>query len=502
MMLGLLLSGMLGSTAAFVAHSPLALPVASCSSSLRMVASEDIEVCSLPPSSDHTAISLPRKTKATSSLPTTLNFQRMTPERKPVTCSLDLSGFTHSVHCAPSLQTGRWVCPAFSEVCDETGVTLSRYMMEMARYNPELGEVESIFTSVQTAAKTISNLVRRSSLTGITGLEGGGGSINVQGEEQKKLDLITNDVLKKALKWTGKLGTLASEEEDAPVLVDNRGNAVFSSDVLVEQEGRYVAVFDPLDGSSNVDAGIPTGTIFGIFMDDEQCVIADEDPDQILNPEEQRCLANTLQPGTNLVAAGYILYSSATSFVFTLGSGVQGFTLDESIGEFVMTHPNIQIPSRGAIYSFNESNRWDWDQPLQDYITDIQQARGDTKTKYSSRYIGSMVADVHRTLQYGGIFGYPADKKNPDGKLRLLYEAAPMSFLMEQAGGLALTGKNRIMDLNPQQVHQRVPCILGSPEDVGELRRYYEASDDPELIKRCDARLKARAEMFETSIIN
>lgn len=203
--------------------------------------------------------------------------------------------------------TPRWVCPDHADVCNVTGVTLGRYMMEMARYNPELDEIESIFTSIQTASKTISSLVRRAFLTGHTGAEAGGGSINVQGEEQKKLDVICNNVLKSALKWTGKLGTVASEEEDAPVIVDNRGNKVYSNDVLLEQEGTYVAVFDPLDGSSNVDAGIPVGTIFGIFANADECSI-DEDPDQILSEQEQRCLFNTLQPGTNLV--GESLYNT------------------------------------------------------------------------------------------------------------------------------------------------------------------------------------------------
>jgi len=390
-----------------------------------------------------------------------------------------------------SIPAPRWKCPQSFEICSQTGVTLSRFMMEMARMNPELEEIESIFTSLQTAVKAISNLVRTSSLKGNTGLEGGGGAINVQGEEQKKLDVISNDVLKKALRWTGRLATIASEEEDSPVqaILDNRGNPVYSGDVVVDQEGQYVAVFDPLDGSSNIDAGIPVGTIFGIFQQNDECEV-NLDDDESLNEVERRCLQNTLQPGKNLVAAGYCLYSSATTLVFTLGCGVNGFTLDERIGEFVLTHPRIVIPPRGKIYSFNEANRWDWDEPLQNYITDIQQGRGDTKTKYTSRYIGSMVADVHRTLLYGGIFGYPADKKNPDGKLRLLYEAAPMSFLVEQAGGLATSGKNRILDIPPQQVHQRVPCILGSPEDVKEIRRYYEATTDPELIARCEARLK------------
>ncbi len=252
----------------------------------------------------------------------------------------------------------RWQCPVHNDVCSKTGVTLSRYMMEMSRMNEDLEEIESIFTSLQVACKTLSNLVRTASLTGITGLEAGGGSINVQGEEQKKLDVIANDVLKNALKWSGQLSTLASEEEDAPVQVlrDNRGNPVYSSDVIIESSGRYTAVFDPLDGSSNIDAGIPVGTIFGIF-DQVEC---DLDFDLSSDQQEMRCLRNTLQQGKNLVAAGYCLYSSATSFVFTLGNGVWGFTYDERIGEFVLTHPDMKIPSRGKIYSFNEANRWDW----------------------------------------------------------------------------------------------------------------------------------------------
>jgi len=388
-----------------------------------------------------------------------------------------------------------WKSPAHNNVCEQTGVTLSRYMMEMARANPDLDDIESIMTSLQVACKTISSLVRRSSLDGLSGLQDeSGNSVNVQGEQQKKLDVIANDVLKKALHWSGKLSTLASEEEDEPVLVDSFGNTVYSGEIVVEESEQYVAVFDPLDGSSNVDANIPTGTIFGIFKRNDECGIVDdfydEDGGELINDTEKQCLADTLQPGKNLVAAGYCLYSAATTFVFTLGNGVFGFTLDETIGEFCLTHPNMIIPARGSVYSFNEANRWDWDYPLQEYIADIQQGLGDTNRRYTARYIGSMVADIHRTLLYGGIFGYPADKKNPDGKLRLLYEAAPMSFLVEQAGGLALTGNNQIMDLEPQSVHQRVPCILGSPADVSELRRYYEASDDPELAARCTARLK------------
>jgi len=205
--------------------------------------------------------------------------------------------------------------------------------------------------------------VRTSALSGLTGLEDGGGSINIQGEEQKKLDVIANNVLKNALKWSGQLSTIASEEEERPFNI--MGDSVYSNDIILDNSGRYVAVFDPLDGSSNVDAGIPVGTIFGIF-DQAECPIEDFDfSDDGIEKAEEKCLQDTLQPGTNLVAAGYCLYSSATSFVFTLGSGVYCFTLDETIGEFVLTHSDMKIPNRGKIYSFNEANRWDWDIPMQ-----------------------------------------------------------------------------------------------------------------------------------------
>lgn len=302
-------------------------------------------------------------------------------------------------------------------------------MLEMARANPELLELESIMTSLSCACKTISHLVRRADLDQLTGLAG---NVNVQGEDQKKLDVMTNDVLKKALQWSGKLASLASEEEDLPVL-------------LVEEAGEYVAVFDPLDGSSNVDANIPTGTIFGIFKRPEECELDFDGDDEF--DWEQQCIKDSLQPGENLIAAGYCLYSAATTFVLTIGNGVTIFTLDASIGEFRLTHSNVVIPRRGSVYSMNESNRHGWDEPFLNYIDDIQQGKGQSRKKYTSRYIGSMVADVHRTILYGGIFGYPADQNNPDGKLRLLYEAAPMSYIVEQAGGLALTGKNRIMEL-------------------------------------------------------
>jgi fructose-1,6-bisphosphatase I len=377
--------------------------------------------------------------------------------------------------------------PIFEDKCDMTGITLTRYMVETVLANPQLRELESLIMSIQTACKTISHVVEKASISGLTGLEEGGGSINVQGEEQKRLDVVTNDIMKKALRFSGKVGVLASEEEDKPMSLD--GNQAekyrelkttqFKQDVLIEETGgKYIAVFDPLDGSSNVDAGIPTGTIFGIFEEDPNatCEIPLDDSKDA-DENYARCLAGTLRPGNSLVAAGYCLYSSSTFLCITLGNGVNIFTLDPSIGEFILTHRNVKIPSRGKIYSFNEANRFEWEQPLVDYVSALQQGIGESGVKYSGRYIGSMVGDVHRTLLYGGIFGYPGTKKTPNGKLRLLYEAAPMSFLVEQAGGLSTTGRERIMDIVPKNVHQRVPCLLGSHEDINEVVSYYKKAD-------------------------
>lgn len=384
------------------------------------------------------------------------------------------------------LNANKIVAPIFEESCEMTGITLTRYMVETVAANPDMRELESLIVAIQIACKTIANVVERASISGVTGLEQGGGSMNVQGEEQKRLDVITNDIMKKSLKFSGKVGTLASEEEDVPMAIDNSlvdkyrdlglVTTQFKEDVLVQETaGKYVAVFDPLDGSSNVDAGIPTGTIFGIFEEDPNavCEIPDDDTTDS-DVAYAQCLVDTLRPGNSLVAAGYCLYSSSVFFCLTLGNGVNIFTLDRQIGEFVLTHNNVKIPSRGKIYSFNEANRWEWDEPLIEYVTDIQKGKGMSKKQYSGRYIGSMVGDVHRTLLYGGIFGYPATDKSPSGKLRLLYEAAPMSFLMEQAGGVSLTGTRRIMDLVPTSVHERVPCIMGSPEDVMEAKSYYD----------------------------
>jgi fructose-1,6-bisphosphatase I len=243
-------------------------------------------------------------------------------------------------------------------------------------------------------------------------------------------------------------------------------------EAVYTETDKYVCVFDPLDGSSNVDAGIPTGTIIGIYEHDENCSI-DEVAVEDASAQELACLTNTLQPGTNLVAAAYCLYSSSTFLVLTLGAGTYGFTLDENLGEFVLSHPDIKIPETSSIMSFNEANTEMWDEPLQQVVTKWKNGKGKSGKTFSSRYIGSMVGDVHRTLLYGGVFGYPGDTKNKNGKLRLLYEGAPMSFIMEQAGGLSTTGKDRVMEITPEFVHQRVPIIMGSKNDVEEVIEAY-----------------------------
>merc|ERR1719235_1310257 len=340
-------------------------------------------------------------------------------------------------------------------------MTLSRYMILQTIKKPDAyKDLESLMTSIQMACKQIASLVGRAGIQDLTGLEEGGGSVNVQGEEQKKLDVISNTVLKNALKFSGKTGIIGSEEEDAPVMVEE------------SYSGKYVAVFDPLDGSSNIDAAISTGTIFGIFEQGTpgECKIPNEGD---MDASAVKCLVDTLQPGSKLVASGYVMYSSSTILVMTMGDGVNGFTLDPAIGEFVLTHPNIQMPKRGKIYSINEANYYDWDPALQTYINNLKAGKGESGQKYSARYIGSMVGDIHRTLLYGGIFGYPGDAKNPNGKLRLLYEGAPMSFLLEQAGGKSTTGSQRVMEITPNGVHQRVPVFLGSPEDIDEVSKVY-----------------------------
>merc|ERR1719491_1060822 len=290
---------------------------------------------------------------------------------------------TSDVVEVPPMAREKTKAPVFDEVCDTTGVTLTRFMVEVAKLNPELSELTTLFGAIDTACKAITNLVKRSQLPQSETL-GYEGVVNIQGEDQKKLDVITNDVLKRALRFTGKFGVLASEEEDAPVDLD----LADQSETLFSDGEKYVAVFDPLDGSSNVDAGCPTGTIIGIYEHDDSCEIDGDCIGEECLEQEARCLANTLQPGTRLVAAAYCLYSSSTFFTITLGTGVYMFTLDDQIGEFILSKPNIKIPEESSIISFNEANIDNWDAPMKETVYKWRNGTGKSGKKFSSRYIG------------------------------------------------------------------------------------------------------------------
>ncbi|KAD6454284.1 hypothetical protein E3N88_08990 [Mikania micrantha] len=257
------------------------------------------------------------------------------------------------------------------------------------------------------------------------------------------LSIFGNEIILSCLRHSGKVAVMASEEDDAPVWITD--------------DGPFVVVTDPLDGSRNIDASIPTGTIFGVYNR-----LIELDSLQV----KEKALLNSLQSGSRLIAAGYVLYSSATILCTSFGSGAHAFTLDHSTGDFVLTHPNIKIPTRGQIYSVNDARYFDWPEGLRRYIDTIRQGKGKYPKKYSARYICSLVADFHRTLMYGGV------AMNPRDHLRLVYEANPLSFLAEQAGGKGSDGKNRILSIQPVKLHQRLPLFLGSPDDIDELQSY------------------------------
>ena len=323
-------------------------------------------------------------------------------------------------------------------------VTVSRFIVEQERNFPEAtGEFSDLLSDIMLAAKLIQREVSKAGLLNVLGKTG---HTNVQGEEVMKLDAFANRVIYQALDHTGHLCAMASEEDE---------------DILpIPAEypcGKYVLNFDPLDGSSNIDANVSIGTIFSIHR-------------RVTEGDGPGTLEDVMQPGRRQVCAGYLVYGSSTMFVYTTGHGVHGFTYDPSVGEFLMSHHNIRVPLRGNIYSVNEGNFGLWDEPTKAYIRHL---RGDGVAEpYKSRYIGSMVADIHRTLLYGGIFLYPADTHNPQGKLRLLYEAAPMSFIMEQAGGTATDGQGRILDIEPSELHQRTPLVMGSCDDVADYLEF------------------------------
>ncbi|KAF4348120.1 hypothetical protein F8388_003462 [Cannabis sativa] len=316
-------------------------------------------------------------------------------------------------------------------------------------------ELTIVLSSISLACKQIASLLQRSSITNLTGAHG---TINIQGEDQKKLDVISNELFCSCLRSSGRTGIIASEEEDVPVAVEET------------YSGNYIVVFDPIDGSANIDTALTTGSIFGIYGPDKQCLV-DLDDDSPLDEAKERCIISVCQPGSNLLAAGYCLYSSSVVFTLSIGKGVFAFTLDPTYGEFVLTHENIQIPKTGKTYSFNEGNYDLWDEKLKNYLDHLRQP-GPSGKSYSGRYIGCLVGEIHRMLLRGGIYGNPDNKYSKNGNLRLLYECAPMSYLVEQAGGKATDGRQRILDITPSEVHQRTPIFIGSAEEVEKLEKY------------------------------
>jgi fructose-1,6-bisphosphatase len=329
--------------------------------------------------------------------------------------------------------------------------TLSKFLIQQLRGVDAHGHLAALLVDVAAAVKAISAMTAKGALGGYLG---GNESINVQGEEQKKLDLLANDAVIKACEWGGQVAGMASEELDAPFAVSEP-----------YERGPYLLVFDPLDGSSNTDVNVSIGTIFSVLRHE--------------NPEPPREV-DFLQPGRTQVAAGYAIYGPATMLVLTVGKGTHGFTLDREIGNFILTHPDLRIPDDSSEFAINTSNARFWEPPVHRYVTECQEGRaGDRGRDFNMRWIASMVAEVHRILMRGGVFMYPRDTKDPSkpGRLRLMYEANPIGFLVEQAGGCASTGRERILDLQPAQLHQRVPVILGSRNEVERIERYHREHD-------------------------
>ncbi|MDT8411232.1 MAG: class 1 fructose-bisphosphatase [Vicingaceae bacterium] len=321
--------------------------------------------------------------------------------------------------------------------------TLNEFILErQADFPYASGELTRLLNDIGVASKIINKEVRRAGLGNILGKAG---SENIQGEDQQKLDVYADNQFINAFRYGGEVCGIASEENDDYMAFDNE----------ISQKGKYVVAFDPLDGSANIDVNVSIGTIFSIYRR-----VSKDGPAQ---------LEDFLQEGNKQVAAGYVIYGSSTMLVYTTGKGVNGFTLDPSIGEFCLSHPDIKSPDDGRLYSFNEGNYNTFSKGLQKYCDWVKEEDASTGRPYSCRYIASMVADIHRNLIKGGVFCYPATAGSPNGKLRLIYECNPMAFIVEQAGGIASTGKERIMDIKPTSLHQRVPTLMGSKNMVNKV---------------------------------
>jgi fructose-1,6-bisphosphatase I len=325
-------------------------------------------------------------------------------------------------------------------------ITIERHIIDMERQHPgATGAFSTIMYDLAFAAKMIA---REVSMAGLVDILGGTDERNIHGEDVQKLDAWAHDVIYKALDHCGHLACMASEEAEEFLPIPDRFKA-----------GNYVLLYDPLDGSSNIDANVSIGTIFSIHRK--------------ITDGERGTEKDCLQKGSDQIAAGYVVYGSSTMLVYSTGHGVHGFTLDPSIGEFLLSHPDMRFPSPGKrIYSVNEGNYARWSAGQQAFVDHLKGTDGSNPKPFSSRYIGSLVADFHRTLLYGGIFMYPGDSRNPNGKLRLLYEAAPLAMLAEQAGGRASTGAVNICDVVPTRLHERVPLYIGSKEWVDLAERY------------------------------
>jgi len=326
-------------------------------------------------------------------------------------------------------------------------VTLTQYLVEQQRSEGVVSaELRLLIEVVARACKSISNAISKGALAGVLG---GAGTDNVQGEAQKKLDVIANEVLLEANEWGGYLAALASEEMDEPQQIPHRF-----------PKGEFLLTYDPLDGSSNIDVNVSVGTIFSVL----RC------PEGVKEPDEKAFL----QPGAKQVAAGFAVYGPSTMLVLTVGNGVAGFTLDRDLGSWVMTQPEIKIPADTQEFAINMSNMRNWTPPVKRYIDECLAGKTGPRGKdFNMRWVASMVADVYRILSRGGVFMYPSDSKYTEGRLRLLYEANPMSFIVEQAGGAAINGPQRILDVQPNKLHQRMGVILGSKNEVELIGRYY-----------------------------
>lgn len=334
-----------------------------------------------------------------------------------------------------------------------TGETITQFISEeQRRVGGATGEFTALLNDIVTACKYISNSVNQGALVGVLGTAG---SENIQGETQKKLDVISNDIFIKCNEWAGHLAGMASEEMDEIYPIPSK-----------YPRGKYLITFDPLDGSSNIDVNLSVGSIFSIL----RC------PDGVTDPSAE----DFLQPGTEQVCGGFTLYGPSTMLVLTTGNGVNGFTLDQNVGEFILTHPNMTIPEDTQEFAINMSNQRFWEAPVKRYIDECLAGKtGERDKDFNMRWVASMVAEVYRILTRGGIFMYPKDIKDPSkpGKLRLMYEANPMSFIVEQAGGVCSTGRERIMEIQPEELHQRVPVVLGSKNEVERVVAYHKEMD-------------------------